>query len=126
MALMVAYSNTAEGAAALEQGRQIAARLDCAVVVFDLDRESHADDRSVDPPDGDGAGTERWLGFGRSAPVPVEDMLDTAQELGVEAIVVGVRRRSPVGKLIMGSNAQRIILGASVPVVAVKAQLADA
>lgn len=122
MTLLLTYSHTPEGAAALEQGRAAAARLAVDVVVFDLDHPSHADDRHVDPPEGLAQSSERWFGPAHNAPSPVEDLLDTAQELGVEAIVVGIRRRSAVGKLIMGSQAQRIILGAHIPVLTVKAK----
>lgn len=52
---------------------------------------------------------------------PAEDLIDVAEEVGAELIVIGLRRRTPVGKLIMGSNAQRILLDASCPVLAVKA-----
>jgi nucleotide-binding universal stress UspA family protein len=49
-----------------------------------------------------------------------EDLLAIAEEVACELIVIGLRRRTPVGKLILGSNAQRILLDASCPVLAVK------
>jgi len=53
---------------------------------------------------------------------PAEDLVDVAKEVSAELIVIGLRRRSPVGKLILGSNAQRVLLDASCPVLAVKAE----
>jgi nucleotide-binding universal stress UspA family protein len=47
-------------------------------------------------------------------------LLDEAVKVGADAIVIGVRRRSPVGKLLAGSTAQAVILGADCPVIAVK------
>lgn len=51
-----------------------------------------------------------------------EDLIAVAQESAADFIVIGLRRRSPVGKLILGSNAQRILLDAPCPVLAVKAE----
>ena len=51
---------------------------------------------------------------------PGEDLVQFAQENEIDEIVIGVRRRSKVGKLLFGSNAQYIILMAQCPVVAVK------
>ena len=53
---------------------------------------------------------------------PAEDLVSVAKEFGAELIVIGLRRRSPVGKLILGSNAQRVLLDAPCPVLAVKAE----
>ncbi len=49
-----------------------------------------------------------------------EDLVRTAAGADAELIVIGLRRRSPVGKLILGSGAQRILLEAPCPVLAVK------
>ena len=52
---------------------------------------------------------------------PAEDLIAAAEEVEADFIVIGLRRRTPVGKLILGSNAQRILLDAPCPVLAVKA-----
>ncbi len=52
---------------------------------------------------------------------PAEDLIQVATEEEADLIVIGLRRRSRTGKLLMGSNAQEILLNAQCPVVAVKA-----
>jgi nucleotide-binding universal stress UspA family protein len=52
---------------------------------------------------------------------PAEDLIGIAEATTADLIVIGLRRRSPVGKLILGSNAQRILLDAHCAVLAVKA-----
>ena len=50
-----------------------------------------------------------------------ETLDDIATEVDASLIVIGLRRRSPVGKLILGSAASRILLTATHPVMTVKA-----
>ena len=52
---------------------------------------------------------------------PTEDLLAVARERQADLIVIGLRRRSAVGKVLLGSNSQSILLEADCPVLAVKA-----
>jgi nucleotide-binding universal stress UspA family protein len=48
-------------------------------------------------------------------------LVSVAEETGAALVVIGLRSRSLVGKFLMGSNAQRILLDAPCPVLSVKA-----
>ena len=51
---------------------------------------------------------------------PGEDIVDYAKEKAIDEIIIGIKRRSKVGKLLFGSNAQYVIIKAPCPVVTVK------
>jgi nucleotide-binding universal stress UspA family protein len=51
---------------------------------------------------------------------PGEDLVEFAKEHQIDEIIVGIKRRSKVGKLLLGSTAQFVILSAHCPVVTVK------
>ena len=50
-----------------------------------------------------------------------DEVLAVAGEVDAELVVIGLRHRTPVGKMLMGSVAQRVLLDARCPVLAVKA-----
>lgn len=123
MAIVVGYVPTKEGAAALAQAGQEAVLRKTSLVVINSDRdgagEGYGDlQKALDDLTGQGVDVEtRQLVRGNE---PAEDLIAAAEELDAELIVIGLRRRTPVGKLILGSNAQRILLDAPCPVLAVK------
>jgi len=51
---------------------------------------------------------------------PGEDLVHFAIEKGIDQIVVGLKKVSPVGKILFGSNARFVILNAPCPVLSVK------
>lgn len=131
MAIVVGYVATKEGRAALKRAAEECVLRGSKLVVisshrggkdFDAEESRRFEgelDRVKSMLEDKGLSHEvRQLVRGND---PAEDLIAVADEENAEFIVIGLRRRSPVGKLILGSNAQRILLDASCPVLAVKA-----
>lgn len=126
MAIVVGYVATKEGSAALDAAVTETRRRNSRLVVV-LARRSQGDDPSLLEAEADAvrdllddadiAYDIRQL---RRADDVADSLVSTAQEVDAELIVIGLRRRSPVGKLVLGANAQRILLDAPCPVLAVK------
>lgn len=117
--IVVGYSAKPEGKAALDKAIDEAGRRRSQlVVVHTLESQ---DDVSTLAQTLAGTGLEHQV---RAAPDPLdpaEEVLACAERNDAEFIVIGLRQRSPVGKLLLGSNAQRVLLDAACPVLAVKA-----
>jgi nucleotide-binding universal stress UspA family protein len=133
MSIVVGYVPTKEGRAALRRAAEEARLRESKLIVvnsqrggrdFDGDEARRFDDllgQVQQELDEQGVEHEvRTLVRGND---PSEDLIEAAEDSNAEFIVIGLRRRTPVGKLILGSNAQRILLDASCPVLAVKADL---
>ena len=51
---------------------------------------------------------------------PADDILDAIEGDDVVLAVLGIRRRTPIGKILLGSTSQRVAIESPVPVVLVK------
>ena len=49
-----------------------------------------------------------------------EDLVQYAEENSIDEIVIGLKKRSQLGKMLFGSTARQIIMGAGCPVLTVK------
>ena len=129
MTILVAYVPRPEGQAALDKGIELARRNEERVVVVNVNASAKEDDATMATAQDEerierllqGAGVDaQFKKFvrGNSALAEIEALVD---ELQASVLVIGIRRRSPVGKLILGSVARDILLSVSCPVLAVKA-----
>jgi nucleotide-binding universal stress UspA family protein len=50
-----------------------------------------------------------------------ESLVELTEQVAADLLVVGSRRRTPIGKFLLGSTVQRVILDSPVPVLVVKA-----
>lgn len=123
--VVVAWTPDEFGAVALEHGLVEATDRRCRVVVVNATKG----DALVDPryASDEAVGRLRESVTGRDVEVRqftgadvAEQVLAVAGEVGAALVVLGMRKRTPVGKLLRGSVAQRILLTADCPVLAVK------
>ncbi len=130
MTVVVGYVPTDTGFLAVtEAERQAAWRGTDLVIVNVVGTEGYATPTAADERDLDALTrnlTSRGTDFAiRHIESDVDDasdqILKVAAETNAELIVVGLQRRSAVAKALLGSNAQRILLGAACPVLSVRA-----
>ena len=116
--IVVGYSSRPEGRAALRRALSEATLRGAGLIVL----HGTEDDLGELTADLDAAGVAYELKASAPDSDAAEDLIELAEDAGAAFIVIGLRRRSPVGKLLLGSNAQRVLLDASCPVLAVKAE----
>ncbi|EMY34423.1 universal stress protein UspA-like protein [Arthrobacter crystallopoietes BAB-32] len=125
MTVLACYTNTAEGLKAVQRGVQESIRLDADLVIANIDT-----DRAALQLEELGIDRSGFMSRGRNVDLlpqseTVHDaadlVLQAGQDLQASLIVIGLRKRSRVGKLLLGSHAQRILLEADCAVLTVKA-----
>jgi nucleotide-binding universal stress UspA family protein len=127
--IVVGYTPTPAGRAALSTATTEARKSDRPLVVVNTSRGDALDDPAfAQPADLDWvratleeAGvtfTIRQEVRGREA---ADELIDGLEEVGAELCVLGIRRRSAVGKMLLGSNAHRILMDSPFPVLTVPA-----
>ncbi len=129
MSVLTGYVPTPVGEAALEVAIAEAKLREVSLIVLNSARgDGGADDNFAD--DATAArlrarlhesGVSYQLLRSVSSREPAQELVAMATDIDAHLIVIGLRRRTPVGKLLMGSTAQRILLDAECPVLAVKA-----
>jgi nucleotide-binding universal stress UspA family protein len=128
MTILVAYVPRPEGQAALDKGIEIAKNTGERLVVVNASPGGAKEDPSLADVQDFERVQEKLVATGLNAEIKqfvrgknaVEEIEALVGSLQVSLLVIGLRKRSPVGKLIMGSVAQELLLSVSCPVLAVK------
>ena len=128
MTIVVGYAPTKPGQAALLVGIEEAQLRGAALVVLNTSRgDALSDPGYAQPADLDWVRTtctEAGVDFsirqevrGRDA---AEEIVELLHEVRADLCVIGIRRRSSVGKMLLGSNAHRVLMQAPCHVLSVK------
>lgn len=127
--IVVGYIPTPEGEAALERAILEAKKHEAKLVAINVQRAGvYMDERTVQTEDREGIKVRLEASgvpfemirpeYGAEA---TDTILEVCRERHAEMVVIGLRRRSAVSKLILGSVAQQILLHADCPILAVRA-----
>lgn len=125
--IVVGYTADAFGRAALDHGVAEARRRDARLLVINSTAgDAYVDKRfarSAEIDDVEAHLADSGVSFEVEQPVGVdatEELLAAMERPDAELLVIGIRHRNPVGKLLLDSVAQRLILECPKPVLAVK------
>ena len=129
MSIIVGFVPTPAGEAALTAGIAEAKLRSEDLVIINSAREGALVDKTVASDDVLERAARRATEAGVKTTVIqppylhdlADEFLDVAREANASLIVIGLRHRTQVGKFILGSHAQRILMQADRPVLAVKA-----
>jgi nucleotide-binding universal stress UspA family protein len=126
--IVVGYTPTPPGRAALTTAAAEAIKSGRPLVVVNTSRgDSFADPNFAQPADLDWVRTtleEAGVTYsirqevrGREA---ADELIEACEEVGAQLCVIGIRRRAAVSKMLLGSNADRILMEAPCPVLTVR------
>ena len=125
--IVIGYSADIYGAAALEHGLAEAKLRDTKVLVINSSKgDAWVDSRFAHPQKVATIGARLTMSgieheIRQCVGEDVTDvLLEAMRDDEAELLVIGIRHRTPVGKLLLGSNAQRLLLNCPKPVLAVK------
>ena len=126
MQILLAYVPSATSAAAFEFAVDTARERGATLLV--LASETGLDARKADSVADkrplterlDETGVEYRLQVVPRRDDPADDILRAAESGEVDLVVLGIRKRTPIGKILLGSTSQRVIMEAPCPVVCVK------
>ena len=120
MTIVVAYADTPPGHAAMTAAAETATDGERVIVVPAVRGDAPPDVATVEA---------RWFGQVEvdraDLADPSDAVVQVAQRRDARLVVLGLRHRTPVGKMVFGSTAQRILLDATCPVLAVKPAKAE-
>jgi len=127
--IVVGYIPSPQGIAAFERAKNEAVRRGASLVVVNTGHHGNYSDpafataEDLDAIDAEltSAGIEHDVQQPTAGRDAAEEILRVADEQHATLIVIGLRYRSKVGKLLLGSTAQQVLLEAACPVLAVKA-----